>query len=71
MQPAIAEVGDLIEHTLMPGFLMRVQAVLACEVDSNRSEPHDRFEIIDPVGNRDWLCAYDVRWVSSAPIGQR
>ena len=23
--------------------------------------PHSRYKIIDPEGNKDWLCAYDIR----------
>jgi len=53
--------GDEIEHNLMPGFVMRVQAAAGCEIDGARPEPHQQYKITDPEGNEDWLCAYDVR----------
>ncbi len=31
-----------------------------CETDSARPETHDQYKVIDPEGNEDWLCAYDV-----------
>ena len=52
--------GDKIEHDLMPGFVMEIQAVEPCETDGNRSEEHAKFRITDPGGDQDWLCAYDV-----------
>lgn len=61
--PAVAAVGDHIEHELMPGFTMTVLDTVDCETDANRSEPHQMFKIKDPVGNEDWLCAFDVRKV--------
>ena len=61
--PATATIGDRIEHELMPGFTMTVEDAKPCETDSNRSEPHLQYQITDPVGNTDWLCAYDVRKV--------
>ena len=61
--PAVAAVGDKIEHDLMPGFTMIVHAVEPCETDGTRSEPHSRYKIIDPDEVDDWLCAYDVRKV--------
>ena len=59
--PLVAAVGDIIEHELMPGFRMQVQAVADCDTDWNRSEPHLKYTITDPAGNQDDLCAYDVR----------
>lgn len=56
-------VGDAIGHNLMPGFIMKVLGTRACETDWNRPEPHLAYEVIDPEGNRDWLCAYDVHRV--------
>lgn len=52
--------GDEIEHDLMPGFVMQVHAVKACETDGARSEAHASYKVTDPEGNEDWLCAYDV-----------
>lgn len=62
--PAVAAVGDKIEHELMPGFVMTVEDTVDCETDSNRSEPHRMYKIKDPVGNEDWLRAYDCVKVS-------
>jgi hypothetical protein len=61
---ALARTGDKIEHNLMPGFTMTVLAVKSCETDGTRNVGHDQFRVIDPEGNEDWLCAYDVRVVS-------
>ncbi len=58
--------GDVIEHHLLPGFGMPVLEVEACETDANRSEPHARYRIVDPEGQPDWLCAYDVKRVLHA-----
>lgn len=55
------EIGDRIEHNLMPGFVMTVQATDKCETDSARPEDHLMYQVTDPEGNTDWLCAYDVR----------
>lgn len=55
------QVGDKIEHNLMPGFVMEVLEIDECEVDSVRSEQHFSYRIIDPDGQNDWLCGYDVR----------
>ncbi len=65
--PATAAVGDKIEHKLMPGFTMTVQEARVCETDTGRPELHDAFRVTDPDGNEDWLCAYDVVKVASAP----
>ena len=54
-------VGDKIEHRLMPGFIMTVLETRDCETDSARPEPHQAYKITDPEGNEDWLCAYDVK----------
>lgn len=54
-------VGDMIEHELLPGFRMKVLATRDCETDWNRDEPHQSYKIVDFEGNEDWLCAYDVR----------
>lgn len=56
-----ARTGDKIEHKLMPGFTMTIQAAKPCETGSTRSDPHQQYLITDPDGNSDWLCAYDVR----------
>lgn len=53
-------VGDIIEHKLMPGFRMPIREVGECETDANRSEPHAQYQIVDPEGADDWLCAHDV-----------
>ena len=45
----------------MPGFVMTVEATEPCEVSGDRTEPHQCYEITDPDGGIDWLCAYDVR----------
>lgn len=50
------QVGDRIEHHLMPGFWMTVLDVKDCETPDHRS-----YKIIDFAGSEDWLCAYDVR----------
>lgn len=61
--PAVAAVGDQIEHEFVPGFVMTVEDTVDCETDSVRSEPHKMFKVKDPDGNTDWLCSYDVRKV--------
>lgn len=53
--------GDVIEHRLMPGFTMTVLDTRECETDANRSEPHSAYQVTDPEGNADWLCAMDVQ----------
>jgi hypothetical protein len=53
--------GDVIEHRLMPGFTMTVLDARDCETDSARPEPHLSYNVTDPEGNDDWLCAYDVQ----------
>lgn len=53
--------GDVIEHKLVPGFRMTVEDVRSCETDLTRRDQHDQYLITDPEGNKDWLCAYDVR----------
>ena len=58
------DVGDLIEHRLMPGFTMPVEDVDACETDANRREPHARYQVTDPDGQTDWLCSHDVIWIT-------
>jgi hypothetical protein len=57
------DVGDVIEHELVPGFPMTVLAVRECEADPGIGRPagHLAYAVIDPDGNQDWLCAYDVR----------
>ena len=62
-EPAIAVKGDRIEHELVPGFIMTIEDVEACEQTGGRDEPHLQFQITDPDGNTDWLCAWDVRRV--------
>ena len=57
-------IGHKIEHDLMPGFVMTVQAAEPCETDGARAEEHAKFEVTDPEGNQDWLCAYDVHPVT-------
>ena len=54
-----------IEMTLMPGYVMEVLAEEACETDTGRPDPHSQYKVIDPDGNEDWLCAYDIRVVQS------
>lgn len=51
--------GDRIECTLLPGFVMTVQAVDTCETPECVS-----LRITDPAGEQDWLCSRDVRQVS-------
>ncbi len=58
--PATAATGDKIVHDLMPGFVMTVQEVRACEQSGNRYFPHSQYRITDPEGQEDWLCAFDV-----------
>lgn len=53
--------GDVIEHRLMPGFAMTVLDTRECEKDANRREAHSAYQVRDPEGNLDWLCAYDVQ----------
>jgi hypothetical protein len=62
-EPATAAVGDEIEHDLMPGLVMTVEDTQPCETDGSRSEPHRQYQVTDPDGNEDWLCAYDVHAV--------
>ena len=61
-----ASPGEMIEHKLMPGFVMEVQDTRRCKADpaAERAEVHDQYKITDPDGNADWLCAYDVRRAS-------
>lgn len=61
--PTTAIIGDRIEHELVPGFTMTVEATEPCETDSTRSEPHQMYQVTDIEGNTDWLCSYDVRKV--------
>lgn len=55
------KVGDKIEHRLMPGFVMTVEGVEEGETDHARPEPHLHYQVTDPEGNTDWLCAHDVQ----------
>ena len=61
--PATAETGDRIEHKLIPGFTMPVLEAKDCETDSARPDAHRQYRVIDPEGNEDWVCGYDVRTV--------
>jgi hypothetical protein len=58
--PAAAAVGDKIEHDLIPGFVMTVEDVKPCHPDGTRLLEHSQFQVTDPEGTTDWLCAYDV-----------
>ena len=65
--PTIAAKGDKIEHELMPGWTMTVEDAEPCEgrrSADTRDEPHQCYQVTDPDGNTDWLCAFDVRKVS-------
>jgi hypothetical protein len=53
--------GDVIEHRLMPGFTMTVLDTRECETDATRPEAHPAYQVKDPEGNDDWLCAMDVQ----------
>ena len=55
-QPQPYEVGDRIEHVLVPGFWMTVLDTKDCETPDHRA-----YKIVDFTGREDWLCAYDVR----------
>lgn len=55
-QPQPYEVGDRIEHLLVPGFWMTVLDTKDCETPDHRA-----YKIVDFTGHEDWLCAYDVR----------
>jgi hypothetical protein len=57
--------GQKIEHNQLPGFVMDIEETAECETDLVRHEPHARYQITDPEGNKDWLCAYDVHEVTS------
>lgn len=61
--PTTAAKGDRIEHELVPGFPMTVEDAKPCETDGPRCEPHQQYQVTDPDGSTDWLCAYDVRKV--------
>jgi len=61
--PAAAAQGDMIEHDLMHGYQMPVVDLMACETSPARPLEHSQFLILDPEGNEDWLCAYDVHRV--------
>lgn len=52
--------GDRIECTLLPGFVMTVEAVDPCETPECAA-----LRITDPAGEQDWLCSRDVRRVAS------
>jgi hypothetical protein len=73
LDPQVAElrVGDVIEHKLLTGFVMVIEAVEPCETDTARPAPHNSFQIVDPEGNVDWLCGYDVRPVDVRPVDGR
>lgn len=58
--PTAAVTGDTIEHELVHGYPMKVRDTRQCETDSARPEPHLAYQVTDPDGNEDWLCAYDV-----------
>jgi len=64
-EPTVAKDNDRIEMVLAPGYSMTVLRVASCEPGpANRSGPHSKYRIIDPEGNADWLCAWDVVKVS-------
>jgi hypothetical protein len=73
LDPQVADltVGDVIEHKHLTGFAMVIEAVAPCETDTARPQPHNSFQIVDPEGNLDWLCGYDVRPVDVRPIRGR
>ena len=56
------KVGDTIAHKLVPDFHMEVLAIEPCPpTPPLRDDPgHDSYQVIDPDGRTDWLCAHDV-----------
>ena len=62
-----AKVGDVIGMDLMPDYVWTgtILEIEDCDPDvSSRSVPHQRFKVIDPDDNEDWLCAYDTHKVA-------
>ncbi len=53
-------VGDRIAHNLVPDFVMEVLEAQPCEQGTGA---HSSYRIIDPEGQEDWLCEYDVHKV--------
>jgi len=60
--PAEVQVGDRVTHFAMPGFPMAVQAVRPCEPGAAppRDMAHNAYEVLDPEGNPDWVCGWDL-----------
>lgn len=58
------EVGDRIEHLLVPGFWMTVLDTRECETPD-----HCSYKIIDFTGTEDWVCALDVRRDTEKVVG--
>jgi hypothetical protein len=58
--------GGKIAHDLEPGFVMTVEAVEPCDMGGALPEEHAQFQVTDPAGNTDWLCAYDVHRAEEA-----
>ena len=62
-KPGRLQCGDKINHKLIPlGVFppMTILDVKDCETDAARPEPHSQYQVIDPEGSEDWVCAYDV-----------
>jgi hypothetical protein len=51
---------DRIAHDLMPGHVMAILEVRPCDTDDVRQPDHSEYRVVDPGGNSDWLCAFDV-----------
>lgn len=59
-RPLVAEVGDFIHHDLIVGFATKVLEIRPCIPDWARPLDHDQYQVVDPDGQLDWVCAYDV-----------
>ena len=72
-EPHRAEIGQLVAHDLVPGWVMEVQNARECARGDSRQQSHQAYWIIDPTGSCNWLCAYDVHpvsmesWVANTP----
>lgn len=56
----IAVPGDWIAYDRKPAIRMMVQAVKTCDLTPAGTEPHHAYQVTDPSGETDWVCALDV-----------
>ena len=61
-EPADAQPGDILRYENFP-MDFKVIDVKPCAQDGPRSDPHNQYLILDPLGVPDWVCGWDVRKV--------